>query len=171
MAEADGGKGKEAKQGVSLPVLITLVIGAIVVQVGVLFILFRLFLTPNPAPAFAPSPEAEQVAASAASGQLPSGVIVPVEDLVVNPRGSSSRYVLVALGLEVADGKQAEHLRQELMIPIRDRIMSVVTSYSIEELQAAGIRDSLRARIREELSRVLPGVQIHNVYFSKFVIQ
>jgi flagellar basal body-associated protein FliL len=78
--------------------------------------------------------------------------------LVVNPRGSSSRYVLVALGLEVENAKYAEKVRQELMIPVRDRIMSVVSSYSIEELQANGARDSLRVRLRQELSSVLPGI-------------
>jgi flagellar basal body-associated protein FliL len=57
------------------------------------------------------------------------------------------------------------------MIPVRDRIMSVVSSYSIEELQANGARDSLRVRLRQELSNVLPGIRLRNVYFSKFVIQ
>lgn len=169
MAEADSGKEKASNKGLSLPVLVGLVLGAVVIQVGVLFVLFRVFLAPHSS-ASAPPAEAAQKPA-AVSESLPSGVIVPVEDLVVNPRGSSSRYVLVALGLEVADGKQAERLRQELMIPVRDRIMSVVTSYSIEELQGTGIRDSLRVRIRRELAEVLPGIEVRNVYFSKFVIQ
>ncbi len=168
-AEAEAKKeAASTKKGLTLPVLLALIIGAVAVQVAVLFVLFRLFVVTPTTPA---GSEKSQHSSATPETQAPSGVIVPVEDLVVNPRGSSSRYVLVALGLEVPTAKHAERLRQELMIPARDRIMSVVSSYSIEELQAAGARDSLRTRIREELGRVLPGVEIRNVYFSKFVIQ
>jgi flagellar basal body-associated protein FliL len=142
------------------------IVGMLVVQGGLLFWLLR----PSGGSAGGQHPSAEPVQAESAA-EVPTGVIVPVEDLVVNPRGSSSRYVLVALGLEVENAKYAEKVRQELMIPVRDRIMSVVSSYSIEELQANGARDSLRVRLRRELSSVLPGIRLRNVYFSKFVIQ
>jgi flagellar basal body-associated protein FliL len=168
---AEGEVKEKPKKGLSLPVVVGLVVGAVVLQVGVLFLLFRLFfhVPAQPPPASASSAQAET--AAEAHSEAPTGVIVPVEDLVVNPRGSSSRYVLVALGLEVANAKQGERLRQELMIPVRDKIMAVVSSYSIEELQAEGSRDSLRVRIRQELNGLLPGIQLRNVYFSKFVIQ
>jgi flagellar basal body-associated protein FliL len=147
-------------------VLLGIIVGVLVVQGGLLFWLLR----PSGGSAGGQHPSAEPVQAESAA-EVPTGVIVPVEDLVVNPRGSSSRYVLVALGLEVENAKYAEKVRQELMIPVRDRIMSVVSSYSIEELQANGARDSLRVRLRQELSNVLPGIRLRNVYFSKFVIQ
>jgi flagellar basal body-associated protein FliL len=169
MADLEAKAAEKPKKGLSLPVVIGLVLGAVLLQAGLLVILARFVLAPQPHGKPETSEAVEQPAESTAA--VPSGVIVPVEDLVVNPRGSSSRYVLVALGLEVADAKQGERLRQELMIPVRDRIMSVVASYSIEELQATGIRDSLRVRIRQELGQVLPGIQLRNVYFSKFVIQ
>jgi flagellar basal body-associated protein FliL len=147
-------------------VLLGIIVGVLVVQGGLLFWLLR----PSGGSAGGQHPSAEPVQAESAA-EVPTGVIVPVEDLVVNPRGSSSRYVLVALGLEVENAKYAEKVRQELMLPVRDRIMSVVSSYSIEELQANGARDSLRVRLRQELSNVLPGIRLRNVYFSKFVIQ
>jgi flagellar basal body-associated protein FliL len=168
MAMAEEKDTKEAKggKGISLPVLLGIIVGVLVVQGGLLFWLLR----PSGGSAGGQHPSAEPVQAESAA-EVPTGVIVPVEDLVVNPRGSSSRYVLVALGLEVENAKYAEKVRQELMIPVRDRIMSVVSSYSIEELQANGARDSLRVRLRQELSNVLPGIRLRNVYFSKFVIQ
>lgn len=156
------------KKGISLPVVVALVIGAIVLQVGLLLIAFRLFLS---SPQDSPEVSKPHKEDTSTNPTVPRGVIVPVEDLVVNPRGSSSRYVLVALGLEVENPKQGEQLRQELMIPVRDRVMSIVSSYSIEELQSTGIRDTLRVRIRKELEQTLPGIRLQNVYFSKFVIQ
>ncbi|MDW8225024.1 MAG: flagellar basal body-associated FliL family protein [Bacteroidota bacterium] len=168
MAESETKSPEKPKRGMSVPMVIALVGGVALLQVVLFVLLFRLFVAPSSA---GPEKASEAEAAHAAPTEPPSGVIVPVEDLVVNPRGSSSRYVLIALGLEVADAKQGERLRQELMNPARDRKKSVVTSYSIEELQASGARDSLRAQIRQELAQVLPGVQLRNVYFSKFVIQ
>ncbi len=166
MAEEKGAKEAKGGKGISLPVLLGIIVGVLVVQGGLLFWLLR----PSGGSAGGQHPSAEPLQAESAA-EVPTGVIVPVEDLVVNPRGSSSRYVLVALGLEVENAKYAEKVRQELMIPVRDRIMSVVSSYSIEELQANGARDSLRVRLRQELSSVLPGIRLRNVYFSKFVIQ
>jgi|FaiFalFF_MnMetaG_3_1042247.scaffolds.fasta_scaffold00421_10 Flagellar basal body-associated protein len=166
MAEEKDTKEAKGGKGISLPVLLGIIVGVLVVQGGLLFWLLR----PSGGSAGGQHPSAEPVQAESAA-EVPTGVIVPVEDLVVNPRGSSSRYVLVALGLEVENAKYAEKVRQELMIPVRDRIMSVVSSYSIEELQANGARDSLRVRLRQELSSVLPGIRLRNVYFSKFVIQ
>ncbi len=166
MAEEKDSKETRGGKGISLPMLLGIIVGVLVVQGGLLFWLLR--PSGGSATGQHPSPEPVQPESST---EVPVGVIVPVEDLVVNPRGSSSRYVLVALGLEVENAKHAERVRQELMIPVRDRIMSVVSSYSIEELQANGARDSLRVRLRQELSNVLPGIRLRNVYFSKFVIQ
>ena len=166
MAEEKDTKEAKGGKGISLPVLLGIIVGVLVVQGGLLFWLLR----PSGGSAGGQHPSADPVQAESAA-EVPTGVIVPVEDLVVNPRGSSSRYVLVALGLEVENAKYAEKVRQELMIPVRDRIMSVVSSYSIEELQANRARDSLRVRLRQELSNVLPGIRLQNVYFSKFVIQ
>lgn len=168
MAEAvadNGGK----KKGLSVPIIIAFLVGAVVLQVGLLILVLRFALLPQPSPP--PAGAGNSAPAGASAEASPRGVIVPVEDLVVNPRGTSSRYVLVALGLEVENAKQGERLRQELMIPVRDRVIAIVTSYSLEELQMAGVRDSLRARIRTELEHMLPEIQLRNVYFSKFVIQ
>lgn len=170
MAEAEAKSG--GKKGLSLPIVIALIVGAVALQAGLLVVAIRFFLVPQPSTA---SGEVTQPASGQAAPEtsqaVPRGVIVPVEDLVVNPRGSSSRYVLVALGLEVENAKQSERLRQELMIPVRDRVIAIVASYSLEELQMAGIRDTLRSRIRTELERMLPEIRLRNVYFSKFVIQ
>ncbi|MCS7176634.1 MAG: flagellar basal body-associated FliL family protein [Candidatus Kapabacteria bacterium] len=163
----------ESKEGsskrLSLPVIIGLMGGAVALQVVVLVVVLRTFVTPPSGQSLQQHGHKEITAEATAN--VPTGVIVPVDDLVVNPRGSSSRYVLVALGLEVANPKEGERLRRELMIPVRDRIMSVVSSYSVEELQTVGIRDSLRMRIRQELELLLPEIHLRNVYFSKFVIQ
>jgi len=60
------------------------------------------------------------------------------------------------------------------MVPIQDRVIERVSSYTLEELQDLKLRDSLRTIIRNDLKsyfNAIEGIKIRNVYFPKFVIQ
>jgi flagellar basal body-associated protein FliL len=102
------------------------------------------------------------------------GMIISVPDMILNPKNSSTRYVVVAFGLEIdkEKGEEAkEKVGKELMIPIQSVIQKRISSYTIEELQNPGIKDSLPVVLRKDLRPYLSEFKLKNVYMPKFIIQ
>lgn len=118
------------------------------------------------------------------------GEIIPIkcggkDEIILNPRGSSSRYVIVSVGLEMRDnGSHDEEASDDahgghgggdgedpLMVPVCDKIISAISSKSLEELQQPNMRDSLRLLLRRELQPYFGERRIRTVYFPRFIIQ
>ncbi len=99
-------------------------------------------------------------------------IVVPTkEDLIFSPRGSSTRYVVVALGFEVEDEKAKDIVEKELMLPIQSEVLKKLRSYSLEELQQQGLQDSLPIILKKEIKPYFHDIKLRNVYMSKFLIQ
>ncbi|MBI3259977.1 MAG: flagellar basal body-associated FliL family protein [Ignavibacteriae bacterium] len=99
-------------------------------------------------------------------------LVVPTkEDLIFSPRGSSTRYVVVALGFEVEDEKAKDVVEKELMIPIQSEVLKKLRSYSLDELQQQGLQDSLPLILKKEIKPFFHDIKLRNVYMSKFLIQ
>lgn len=119
------------------------------------------------------------------------GEIIPIkcggkDEIILNPRGSSSRYVIVSVGLEMRPSAHAEGEEESghgdghggggdaedpLMVPICDKIISVISSKTLDELQLPNMRDSLRTLLRNELQPYYGEKRIRTVYFPRFIIQ
>jgi flagellar basal body-associated protein FliL len=98
--------------------------------------------------------------------------VVPTkEDLIFSPRGSTTRYVVVALGFEVEDEKAKEVVEKELMLPIQSEVLKKLRSYSLEQLQQQGLQDSLPIILKKEIKPYFHEIKLRNVYMSKFLIQ
>jgi len=97
--------------------------------------------------------------------------IVATEDLILNPRGSSSRYVLLALGLEVDSPEAAKDVEDKLMIPIQHTTRSYIGRFSVEDLERETLIDSLPTQLRKRLQPYFGEHKLRNVYFKKFIIQ
>jgi flagellar protein FliL len=99
------------------------------------------------------------------------GVIYQVDNLVLNPAGSGGlRFLLVSVAFDLPDDKvEAEARTREP--EIRDVLLSVLGSRSVEELADIAGRDSLRTEIRGAVGRILPRGSVRRVYFPQFVIQ
>lgn len=172
------------KKGIRLPVLIGIILGIIVVQAGIVLAALKIF-APSGASDSKPSTPTQQHADSQDSTneeeetgpvlvQKVEGIITPKSDLFINPRGSASHIVVLSVGIEVSPAEKAKEVEEKLMVPIQDRVIARVSSYTLEELQDLKLRDSLRTIIRNDLKpyfNALEGVKIRNVYFPKFVIQ
>lgn len=121
------------------------------------------------------------------------GEIIPIkcggkDEIILNPRGSSSRYVIVSVGLEMRPSSHGEGEEEEsgghgdghggggdaedpLMVPVCDKIISIISSKTLEELQLPNMRDSLRTLLRQELQPYYGEKRIRTVYFPRFIIQ
>ncbi|MCS6999528.1 MAG: flagellar basal body-associated FliL family protein [Bacteroidota bacterium] len=171
------------KKGIRLPILIGIILGIIIVQAGIVLAALKIFApsadTASPpsehtAEAIQDSSHHEEEETGPILVQKVEGIVTPKSDLYINPRGSANHIVVVSVGIEVSPAEKAKEVEEKLMIPIQDRIIARVSSYTLEQLQDLQLRDSLRTIIRNDLKpyfNALEGVKIRNVYFPKFVIQ
>lgn len=178
--EADVPVAEESpKKGIKLPVLIGIILGIVVVQAGIVLAALKIF-APTANSQQQPKQEvaADSLHEEEETGPIlvhkVEGIVTPKNDLFINPRGSASRIVVLSIGIEVSPEEKAKEVEEKLMVPIQDRVIARVSSYTLEELQDIKLRDSLRTIIRNDLRPFfngLEGVKLRNVYFPKFVIQ
>ncbi|MFN8367162.1 MAG: flagellar basal body-associated FliL family protein [Candidatus Kapaibacterium sp.] len=181
------------KKGMKLPVLIGVILGIIIVQVGIVFAAIK-FMAPadahNEKDKHKTEQEAEEKdgekAHEAKDGeeeendgkaelvQKVEAIVTTKNDLYINPRGTSSHIVVLSLGIEVSPAEKAKEVEEKLMVPIQDKVIGRISGYTTEELQRSDIRDSLRTIIKKDIKPFFLGmeeVKLRNVYFPKFVIQ
>lgn len=97
--------------------------------------------------------------------------VYTLDDIIVNPAETDGkRLLLVSVGLDMPDKQQKDMLKDKEVI-IKDRIITVLSSKRIDELNSPGYKDSLRIELAEDLNKMLAGHRINKIYFSKFIIQ
>jgi flagellar FliL protein len=99
------------------------------------------------------------------------GQIYPIENIIVNPAGSNgSRFVKVSIGLEMGKVKLDQELKKR-DVQLRDILIDVFTSKTIEEVINPAEREDLREEIKGKINSLLVSGKIRNVYFADLVIQ
>jgi flagellar basal body-associated protein FliL len=98
------------------------------------------------------------------------GDVYLVEDIIVNPAGSSGRRFLNATVALVYSGKVGSELEKR-NVQIRDIMLQTLGSYPIEILSNPAFRDSLRSEILHKVNGVLTTGKVSGVYFSSYVMQ
>jgi flagellar protein FliL len=95
-----------------------------------------------------------------------------VEDLVLNPAGSQgTRFLMASVALEVRDEAAVAQLK-ERDPQIRDRLLTVLGSKTVNELVAPdSARAALRVELRDSTARLFPRGTVHRVYLPRFVVQ
>jgi len=152
----------------------TIVIFATVVLVMAVaaYLVVTMFLAPHPGPA---KPEEKATAAPArekeARGSEGKGEMFMVEELLVNPTGTSgTRYLSASLGLEVPTHEVAVRL-EEKKLQVRDLLISILSSRTVEQLTTASERERMRLEILDRMNRMIDPDRILAVYFVDYVLQ
>jgi flagellar FliL protein len=115
-------------------------------------------------------PEVERAPAGGrVAGQ--AGTITLIEDIVVNPAGSSgTRYLCTTVALEstvpMVDEEVAEREAQ-----IRDVLIEILSRRTVDELSALSTRDELRSEIQTAVNEMLVSGEVVGVYLSNFILQ
>jgi flagellar FliL protein len=120
----------------------------------------------------APTAAADSSAARAAEeSAAPTQAPIVLNNLVLNPAESrGTRFLLVSVGFEfvpVIPGDQFAARETE----IRDRVLSVLGTKSVDALVDYTRRDSFRAEIASSLDSLLGAGRTRRVFFPQFVIQ
>ncbi|GEM_PF-2028634 len=116
--------------------------------------------------------EAMRLAEEASAQERPPfGEIYIIEDLVVNPAGSGGmRYLCVSVGLESKSLDVIEEITTR-DTQIKDALIEVFSSKTMEELADIHGRDNIRREIKERVEQILPDQGLDAVYFVNFVLQ
>ncbi len=130
--------------------------------------------TPSVSLAAAAEPEeaAEGEAEGAGHGAASSGGrIFKLDNIIVNPAGSGgTRFLMVSVAMEV-DVPGAENKLREQEARLRDAMIGVLESQTLEALTLPGARDELKRQLAR-VAAPLAGKDVRvKVYLPQFVIQ
>ncbi len=166
----------ENKKG-PMPMLLSLAAGVVVsVAIGACIGLFLLGpkLAPSKASAQSHQAAVEEDSATEEQKTETSKVPLPVyvlENLVLNPAGSNgTRFLLLSVAIAVKDEAGVALLKAR-DAEIRDNLLSLFGSKSIDQVWEASARDGLRQDVLTTLAPLFPAGVIRTVYFPQFVIQ
>lgn len=99
------------------------------------------------------------------------GVLYPLDTFTVNLKSDSGRrYLKVTMDLELSSQDLTAELDNKTAV-IRDRIIRILTSKTLEEVTSRKGKDKLTQQIKDTLNSMLDQGQIQGVYFTEFVIQ
>ena len=94
-----------------------------------------------------------------------------LENMVMNPAGShGSRFLLMSVGLQLEDASAGEAIKTRES-EIRDLVLRVLGSKSVEELVEIGNREGYKRELRAALDSLVGTGKVRNVFFPQFVIQ
>ncbi len=99
------------------------------------------------------------------------GLMFPMDTFTVNLLSDSGRrYLKVEMNLEIDGEELAAELDNKKAV-IRDIIIRLLSSKSLDEISTAKGKDKLKEQITDQLNMRLRDGHINNVYFTEFVIQ
>jgi len=99
------------------------------------------------------------------------GPIMTLDAFVVNLAGSrGERYLKTTLSVELRNEKALEAVTP-LTACMRDAIIGVLSSQTMDDLETPGAKDALKQQIVTKLNEVIGSPLVVNVYYQDFVMQ
>ena len=106
-----------------------------------------------------------------ASEMTEIGPIYPLDPFIVNLVSSNAnRYLKCKIDLEL-DSPELQQEVDKKLPAIRDLIIQILSSKTVEEIQTAKGKQKLKEEIKRKINEILTTGEIKNVYFTEFVIQ
>jgi flagellar FliL protein len=106
-----------------------------------------------------------------ASALAEIGPMFPLDTFTVNLLSESGRrYLKVEMNLELSGEELGLELDNKTAV-IRDIIIRLLSSKSLEEISTAKGKEKLKEQIVDQLNMRLRDGRVNNVYFTEFVVQ
>ncbi len=162
---------EEKKQsGSGLKKMLMIWLPLFILQLVVAYIIVAKLFRPKLAPV-TQVVQAEPVKKKSSKKAGKAGPIYSIEDVIVNPKNSFGKhFVNVTVALECENNKVVKELEKR-DVQIRDFLISLLTERTIQEIDDAAEKDSLRSIIIDRVNEMLPDEGVEAVYFSNFIIQ
>jgi flagellar FliL protein len=95
----------------------------------------------------------------------------PLDNFIVNLLSEGGRrYLKVQMNLELEGEELAEELDTKVPV-IRDLIIRIMSSKTIEEISTAKGKEKLKNQLVNQLNMRIKDGQLQNIYFTEFIIQ
>jgi len=102
---------------------------------------------------------------------LEVGPMYPLDTFTVNLLSESGRrYLKVEMNLELSGEELGPEMEKKTAV-IRDVIIRLLSSKSLEEISTAKGKEKLKEQLVDQVNMRLRDGHINNVYFTEFVIQ
>lgn len=99
------------------------------------------------------------------------GPMFPLDTFTVNLLSDSGRrYLKVQMNLELDGEELAAELESKTAV-VRDVVIRMLSSKTLEEISTAKGKDKLKEQIVNQLNLRLRDGNVRNVYFTEFVVQ
>jgi flagellar FliL protein len=103
--------------------------------------------------------------------EVKSAVTHSLENLVLNPAGSSgTRFLMVTAAFELKDAA-TEQFMKDHEAEIRDRILALLSKKTVDELTEPGQRETIKKQVLDAVIPIFPKGAVLKVFFPQFVIQ
>ena len=97
--------------------------------------------------------------------------IYTIENLVVNPaQTKGTRFLSVSFGFELGSNQLLDNFQKREAV-IRDALITILSSKTIEQLSDAREKEIARHQIKKRISTLLDTEQLAGVYYTDFVLQ
>ncbi len=159
---------EEKKSGGSkLLLIIIIVLLLLLLVIGGLVAYF--LLTGNNSKQQQPTQQAQKQHKVASMAQV--GPIYPLDPFIVNlVSPNADRYLKCKIDLELSNQAVQKEIDKKLPA-IRDLIIQILSSKTVEEIQTARGKEKLKEEIKRKINQMLTTGEVRNVYFTEFVIQ
>jgi flagellar FliL protein len=103
--------------------------------------------------------------------EVKSAVVHALDNLVLNPAGSSgTRFLMVTAAFELKDAG-TEQIMKDHEAEVRDLILALLGKKTVEELTDPAQRDGIKKQVLDVVTPVFPKNTVLKVFFPQFVIQ
>ena len=167
--ETESEEKEEKKEGGSKLLLIVIIV--LLLLLLVIGGLVAYFLLSSPKKDQQQQPTKQELQKHKVKELTKMGPIYPLDPFTVNLVSSNAdRYLKCKINFELDSPALQKEVDQKLPA-IRDMIISILSSKSVEEIQTAKGKQKLKDEIKRKVNSILTTGEIRNVYFTEFVIQ
>lgn len=184
MAEEKEVKETEPKEKSSSNMLMIIIIIILVLIIIIGAVVAVLLMSGNDGAVDATAPLAKERSVSKPQGNIRSsvpmsndikldkiGILYPLDTFTVNLKGDSERrYLKTTLSLELSGKELSAELDAKSAV-IRDRIIRILSSKTLEEVSSKKGKHKLSEQIMNTLNAMISDGQIKGIFFTEFVIQ
>ncbi len=173
---------KSEKSSNKMLMIIIIIVLVLIILIGVVAAVLlmgddeeEVTTTQTPAAKTAPAPTQTRSYSSTTTGEIRKlneiGPLYPLDTFTVNLKSDNGRrYLKVTMDLELSGQELTAELDNKTAV-IRDKIIRILTSKTLEEVSSRKGKDKLTQQIKDALNAMLVDGQIKGVYFTEFVIQ
>lgn len=98
------------------------------------------------------------------------GLTLPLDEFLVNLNGGADHYLKTVVALGLKKGLTEEQFKEHIA-PVRDAIITVLSSQTIKSLANEKQREALKAELLKRSNEALGENMIAKIYFTSFATQ